>query len=231
MDIKPDFFKANVPSQNEVPINKPDFFRVDELVQNVIIINKSKFITTLVPISSFEEVQEQYKLIRKKYIDATHNCYACIFDVFGNGQKFSDDSEPQGTAGQPMLEVLKKQNIRMTLAVVTRYFGGIKLGAGGLVSAYGGCVGQALTKANISLMQWADNISIVCEYDYFKKVQQLIISSGGKIGDTIFGENTIIDIWIAAGKTDLLKKDIIDISLGKAKIVQMQQGYQSFKMT
>ncbi|MEG2274785.1 MAG: YigZ family protein, partial [Clostridia bacterium] len=104
----------------------PQYFVVEQPTQNITIVNKSKFITTLAPIKSWNDAQELYKQICKKYSDATHNCYACIFDTLGNSLKFGDDGEPQGTAGQPMLEVLKKKNIRMTLAVVTRYFGGIK---------------------------------------------------------------------------------------------------------
>ena len=112
------------------------FYSVDSIYEEIVVINKSKFITTLIPIESQEDAQKNIEIINKKYSDATHNCYAYISNEIATEQRFSDDGEPQGTAGIPMLEVLKKRKMYMTLAVVTRYFGGIKLGAGGLVQAY-----------------------------------------------------------------------------------------------
>ena len=102
---------------------------VDKEFEELIVIQKSKFITTLVPITSQEDAIEKLNIIKKKYSDATHNCYAYISSENAIEQRFSDDGEPQGTAGVPMLEVLKKRGVYMTLCVVTRYFGGIKLGA------------------------------------------------------------------------------------------------------
>lgn len=116
------------------------------------IIEKSRFIAT----SSHVEGEEQAKAfvaeISAKYADATHNCYAYICDRLGNFLRFSDDGEPQGTAGMPMLEVLKNNRLFEVAIVVTRYFGGVKLGAGGLVRAYSGCV--------------AENIAVACKVLY-----------------------------------------------------------------
>ncbi len=111
------------------------------------IIEKSRFITTSRHISDEREARAFIDGIRAKYIDATHNCYAYICDRTGNFLRFSDDGEPQGTAGMPMLEVLKTRRIFEAAVVVTRYFGGIKLGAGGLVRAYSGCVAENLDGA------------------------------------------------------------------------------------
>ena len=111
------------------------YFCVTGRSEYEIAINRSRFITTLLPIENAEQAFDEIKKISKKYSDATHNCYAFVSNRENTEQRFSDDGEPQGTAGMPMLEVLKKRNVRMVLAVVTRYFGGIKLGAGGLVSA------------------------------------------------------------------------------------------------
>jgi uncharacterized YigZ family protein len=111
------------------------------------IIEKSRFITTSKHVEGEEEAAAFVKEISKKYSDATHNCYAYIADDLGNLLRFSDDGEPQGTAGIPMLDVLRAQNLRQTAVVVTRYFGGIKLGAGGLVRAYSGSVAENLSAA------------------------------------------------------------------------------------
>jgi uncharacterized YigZ family protein len=111
------------------------------------IIEKSRFITTSKHVEGEEEAAAFVKEVSKKYSDATHNCYAYIADDLGNLLRFSDDGEPQGTAGIPMLDVLRAQNLRQTAVVVTRYFGGIKLGAGGLVRAYSGSVAENLSAA------------------------------------------------------------------------------------
>ena len=109
--------------------------KIKDINESTIIIDKSKFITTLYPVESVEEIECVLTATRKKYYDATHNCYAYIFDN-GRIQKCSDDGEPGGTAGYPILNVLKKKNLTNVLVAVVRYFGGIKLGAGGLTRAY-----------------------------------------------------------------------------------------------
>ena len=106
------------------------FYSVKSEFTREIVISRSRFICTLKPVSDAADAQEFIKSIRKRYPAATHYCYAYIANEGGTEQKFSDDGEPQGTAGQPMLEVLKKRATYKTAAVVTRYFGGIKLGAG-----------------------------------------------------------------------------------------------------
>ena len=108
------------------------------------IIEKSQFITTARHISSEEEAQNFIAEMRKKYADATHNCYAYVADRLGNCLRFSDDGEPSGTAGMPILDVIRNKKLYETAVVVTRYFGGIKLGAGGLVRAYSGCASENL---------------------------------------------------------------------------------------
>lgn len=113
-----------------------------------IIIEKSRFICTLKKVDSEEEAQEFIKAMKKQYWDATHNCSAYIVDALA--QRSSDDGEPSGTAGIPMLEVLKKNELVGTAAVVTRYFGGVKLGAGGLVRAYSGSVAGAIKECGLA---------------------------------------------------------------------------------
>lgn len=110
-------------------------------------IERSRFITTSCHVESDEEAKAFIARISQKFKDATHNCHAYVADSLGNLLRFSDDGEPQGTAGMPMLEVLKNKNLKQVAVVVTRYFGGIKLGAGGLVRAYSGCVAENLDAA------------------------------------------------------------------------------------
>lgn len=120
--------------------------KIKEIIENTIVIDKSKFITTIYPVDNLEEINNILSNARKKYYDATHNCYAYIIDN-GNIQKCSDDGEPSKTAGYPMLDVLKKNDLTNVLAITTRYFGGIKLGAGGLIRAYSSSVSTALKDA------------------------------------------------------------------------------------
>lgn len=121
--------------------------RIQETYKNTIIIQKSEFITHLFRVNTLEEIDLYLNEIRKKHYDATHNCYAYILGDQQEIQKCSDDGEPQKTAGTPMLEVLKKNQLTNILAVTTRYFGGILLGAGGLVRAYSSSVSECLKTA------------------------------------------------------------------------------------
>lgn len=118
-----------------------------------IIIEKSRFICTLRKISSEEEAIEKLKEIKKEFGDASHNCFAYIVGENGEIQRSSDDGEPSGTAGIPMLEVLRKRHLHNVLAVVTRYFGGVKLGTGGLIRTYGKSVNEAIEVAGIAEKQ------------------------------------------------------------------------------
>ncbi len=111
------------------------------------VIEKSRFITTSAHVEGEDQAKKFIAEISAKFRDATHNCYAYVADDKGNFLRFSDDGEPQGTAGMPMLEVIKNNNLRQIAVVVTRYFGGIKLGAGGLVRAYSGATSENLAAA------------------------------------------------------------------------------------
>lgn len=135
--------------------------------ENEIIINKSRFICVLVHLQSEKEVADNLELYREIYPDANHYCYAYIFD---NKIKASDDGEPAKTAGMPMLNVLQKQELNHILAIVIRYFGGIKLGAGGLVRAYSQSVSQALLKADLITYELRPLYKITFDYSFCKLV-------------------------------------------------------------
>ncbi|ONI40582.1 hypothetical protein AN640_08610 [Candidatus Epulonipiscium fishelsonii] len=134
-----------------------------------IIEKKSTFIGQAFPINSKEEADEYISNIKKKYKDATHNCYAY---KFGNTEKCSDDGEPSGTAGKPILDILK--NVDNVLVIVTRYFGGTLLGTGGLVRAYGSCAKLALDEAGIVTKKEAQIFQLICEYNFLGKAEYLL---------------------------------------------------------
>lgn len=142
---------------------------IDKITQNTIIIKKSEFITTLIPCYHKEEIK--YYIEKYSDKDATHNCYAYIVE---NLEKANDDGEPSQTAGLPMLNVLQKQGLSNIIAIVTRYFGGIKLGAGGLTRAYSQSVAQAILEAHIIETEPVDLYEIILDYHFTKKFEHLM---------------------------------------------------------
>lgn len=203
------------------------YFCVKGRSEYEIVINRSRFITTLLPIENADEAFDEIKKISKKYSDATHNCYAFVSNRENTEQRFSDDGEPQGTAGMPMLEVLKKRNVRMTLAVVTRYFGGIKLGAGGLVSAYSRSVSEALDNADVVRCDRAGFYEVVCDYSDLKRLSDEI-GKCAQITATEYGDKVTLSFAVTLGKEKVLIEKLTDASSGKAVITNTGEGFFGF---
>lgn len=203
------------------------YFCVKGVSEREIVINRSRFITTLMPIDSAEQAFEEIKKISKRYSDATHNCYAFVSNRAGTEQRFSDDGEPQGTAGLPMLEVLKKRNVRMTLAVVTRYFGGIKLGAGGLVGAYSSSVAEALDNALVAKFDYASFYQAVCDYSDYRRLSDEI-AAHAQITGTEYGDGVKISYAVVTSKANGLNLKLTDLSSGKVRITCTGEGFFGF---
>jgi len=151
-----------------------DYMIIENNVTNILEIKKSKFITLLIKIDDSNDVDKYLDNIKKEYKDATHYCYAY---VIGNKEKANDDGEPSGTAGIPILNVLKRNSLNNILCVVIRYFGGIKLGAGGLLRAYSNSVSEALKVSNIIEYVPTLKIKIVFKYDNLNTINNLLINS------------------------------------------------------
>lgn len=143
---------------------------IESNTEHTYIINKSKFITKLYRVNTEEEILSLLNDLRQEYKDATHICYAYII---GNTKRMNDDGEPGGTAGMPILGVLENNDLDYILAVVIRYFGGIKLGAGGLVRAYSNCVSETL-KNNITEYQLGKQIKVTFDYNNVKEIDNLL---------------------------------------------------------
>ena len=156
---------------------------IRKIVQNTIIIKKSEFITTLIPCSNEEEINLYLEDYCKP--DATHNCVAYLV---GNKERANDDGEPSGTAGLPMLNVLKRQELSNIIAIVTRYFGGVKLGAGGLTRAYSNSIVEALKVAEIVETELAYKYRIDVDYHYIKKIDYLIKARNLLLEETTYDE-------------------------------------------
>lgn len=194
-----------------------------------IVIQRSRFICTLKRIDGFDDALSFVKSVKKKYSDATHNCYAFISNAAGTEQRFSDDGEPQGTAGQPMLEVLKKKGISMTVAVVTRYFGGVKLGAGGLVSAYTRAVAETVENAKIVKNVVGVLLEIKCGYEMYNALLQTLKDKVFATLSTDFADNVKMTISVPKEDADNIEKDITCALLGQVSVLKGATAYYVFE--
>ena len=201
--------------------------KIHDIIESEIIIDKSRFITTLYPVENVDEVNDLLTKIRKKYYDATHNCYAYIIDN-GNIQKCSDDGEPSKTAGYPMLDVLKKNDITNVLAVTTRYFGGIKLGAGGLVRAYSSSVSTALKDVDFYESKLLEIHQITISYpDYSKNID---FWNTMKIKDSNFSDTVNLNVAFYEDEVSTFLEKIKNLTLGKALINFLYKEYVDVKV-
>lgn len=189
--------------------------KIKEYYENEIVINKSRFIGIIIPLSNDYQVKDILKELNKKYPKATHYCYAY---VIGNKEKSNDDGEPSGTAGRPILEVIKNSDLHDVLLVVIRYFGGIKLGAGGLVRAYVNASKDVIDKADVFSIETHTLYEISMEYSLYDSINYHLQKEKGKIVDTIFEED--VKIYFLSRTLD---KDMLnEISNGKIKVSEIE---------
>lgn len=193
-----------------------------------IIIDKSKFIGYSFHINNVDEAESFIKKIKKKHYDATHNCYAYLLKDDMSIAKASDDGEPSSTAGIPMLEVLKKENITDTLIIATRYFGGIKLGAGGLVRAYTKTAKIAIESNIIVNKKIYQKILLEIDYNFLNKIQKYIEKNDIISNVPEFMEKVRINIYQKDEYLDDLKKDILNITNGDCDIKLSGNVYLDF---
>lgn len=181
-------------------------------------IKRSIFIATVKGELNAEEAEDFVKSVRKKYPDATHNCYAYVGDELGNMTRFSDDGEPSGTAGQPILDVLRKQNIVKSAIVVTRYFGGIKLGAGGLVGAYSDTASKGVKAGVISQKVLCAQIRITADYPTFAVLDKYIRKSGAVVEGVEYGQDVECKVYMPEDDVDAFVASLRELSGGKADV-------------
>lgn len=193
------------------------------------IINKSRFIGYAMPISNEEEALEFIEKIKTKHRDATHNVYAYVVGDNNNIQRFSDDGEPSGTAGIPTLEVIKKEDLRNVVVVITRYFGGIKLGSGGLIRAYTKGAKIGLAAGNIVEMTLHTRIKIRIDYTLYGKVENYIMSNEYIVDEVLFDDSVNIFIYIKSSEIDSFHKSVIDLTNGNAILENMLEEYLPIK--
>lgn len=190
-----------------------------------IVEKKSRFIATLFYVNSVGEAEEKIKIIKKRYYDAKHNCFAYIVNddkVFI--KKSSDDGEPSGTAGAPMIEILEKQGLANLLIVVTRYFGGILLGTGGLVRAYSDSLKKALEKATIVELEQGFELDVELDYSNFEKFKYYCSKNNINIINCTYLDNVICKIELNEIEKEKLENDFYNQNILKInKINEVRQ--------
>lgn len=193
-------------------------------------IEKSRFITTSKHISGEEEAKDFIADIRRKFPDATHNCYAYIADNLGNFPRFSDDCEPSGTAGMPILEVIKNKKLYETAVVVTRYFGGIKLGAGGLVRAYSGSASENLDTAEKVLYDMCCESEYSVDYSAVDAVMRYCAETSATINGTLYGNEVAFIIAVKKSEEDKFNSGLVNRLNGKVKIKKLKEYFFPFRI-
>ena len=178
------------------------------------IVKKSRFIGYVKPVKTQEEALEFINEIKSKHWDATHNVYAYTLKE-GGIRRFSDDGEPQGTAGIPSLDVLLKEEVVDCCVVVTRYFGGIMLGAGGLVRAYSHGAKIALDAGGSITMSLCKIVRVKSDYNFYGRLVPLICEEGGIVEDTQFTDNVEVTFRIPEDKVPFFESRLVDVSCGK----------------
>jgi uncharacterized YigZ family protein len=192
-----------------------------------IIINKSKFICSVLPINNEDEAVEFIEKIKKEFKDASHNVFAYVVGQNSNIQRFTDDGEPSGTAGMPILNVINQENLKNVVVVVTRYFGGILLGAGGLVRAYSKSAKIGLEKGLIVDKNLHHEIFVKIEYTMLGKIENELNKNNFAIKDKKYGENVDIIVLVSDEEVERLNDLINEVTNGKADIVMGESSYYS----
>lgn len=175
---------------------------------------KSRFIGYVKPVKTIEEAMNFINEIKQKHWDATHNVYAYVLRDMMT-RRYSDDGEPQGTAGIPVLDVLLKAEVVDVAVVATRYFGGTLLGAGGLVRAYSHTAKIAVEAGEIVTMQLCTVTEVKCDYSFYGKLPTLIAENGGKVDSTDFADNVKVTFRIADEKFEIFNEMLTDVSNGR----------------
>lgn len=185
-----------------------------------IVEKKSRFIAQVFPVETEDKVLQILEETRKKYWDARHNCYAFVLGSAGEIIRCSDDGEPSGTAGRPILEVLTGKGLKNVLVIVTRYFGGTLLGTGGLVRAYSQAAQAGLAASKIITKQVGCLLTVDTDYNGIGKLQYLAAQAGLAVLDTIYTEHVQMKLLVPTELCGKVRKDITEVTSGQAGISQ-----------
>lgn len=209
---------------------RKDYHTVQGYGESEIIIQKSRFITYVNRAETEEQAQNFINNIKEKHKSANHNCSAYIIGEHDNIQKANDDGEPSGTAGVPMLEVLKKQGLQDTVVVVTRYFGGIKLGGGGLIRAYGKATTEGIDAAKVVERKLHHLLKVSIDYTWLGKVENEVRNSVYPLKEINYAELVEVLVFTKANEEATFINWMAEITNGQAKIELVEKEFLEFVM-
>lgn len=204
-------------------------------VEHEIVITKSRFITTVAPVTGVEDADRVIAEVRRRRWDARHNCTAMVTGVLGDQARSSDDGEPSGTAGVPMLEVLRRRDLTDVVAVVTRYFGGVKLGAGGLVRAYSTSVSETLDRATLVHRRALTRVTVDVPHADAGRIDNVLRDwvrhHGATLGEPSYGVAATFELWVPGEAIEPLRADLaatsagaLDPVVGEERVVDVPAG-------
>lgn len=203
---------------------RQDYLTIKDYGESEIIISKSRFLTYVNRAETEEQALDFINHIKKLHPQATHNCSCYLIGEHDNIQKANDDGEPSGTAGVPMLEVLKKQGLKDAVVVVTRYFGGIKLGGGGLIRAYGKATTEGIAAAQVVERKLHSLMKVAVDYTWLGKLENEIRSSVYTLERIDYLEGVELFVFVEQAAVDTFTDWIIELTNGQAKVdVELQQ--------
>lgn len=193
--------------------------------QGELVEKKSRFIATVRPVETEEEAAAFIEEMKKKYWDARHNCSAFVIGRKAELTRCSDDGEPSGTAGRPMLEVLLGEQLRNVAVVVTRYFGGTLLGTGGLVRAYSGAVKEGLLASSIKTMRYGTRLLIDTDYNGAGKIQYILGQKDIQPADISYTDRVQMQVLLPREAVEGLKKEITEATNARAVLTELESLY------
>lgn len=188
-------------------------------------INRSRFICALAPAATEQDAQDFVARVRREHPTATHNCFAYVIGADASVQKASDDGEPGGTAGVPMLQMLTRREMRYVVAVVTRYYGGVKLGAGGLIRAYGGAVGEALDAIGTLTRQRFRIATLTVGHQRAGRLENELRATGRTVREVRYAEAVSIEIGLPDAEVEDFRRWLADATAGEAELELGDEAY------
>ena len=210
---------------------KENYLTIKENGNHELTIKKSRFITTLIRTPTIEEAEKAIAAVSDKYRDATHNTFAYTIGLNDEHVKASDNGEPSGTAGVPELKALQLMKLKNVTAVVTRYFGGIKLGAGGLIRAYSNSVTKAVEAIGVVKRVQQQGVKFQVDYKKFDEIQHYLNQQKIFIDNIDYGVSVTISIYIDEGKLEELENDLTNILSGKIQFIFLPKRYNEVPVT
>ena len=196
-----------------------------------IVVKKSRFIANIFHVESEDEALSILERMRKQYWDARHNCYGYIIGKNKELVRFSDDGEPGGTAGKPILEVIKGRDLTDILVVVTRYFGGVLLGTGGLVRAYTDATIEGLSNANLVTVTYMQKLGIEVDYNTIGKLKYVLSTDGIMICYETYTDKVSVVIAIPVPDTERVLDKLVDVTGGRAVISKLSKIYMGLSIS